>query len=441
MRLALLPIATMFLLVPACDDGDGGGPVLTADEKAYCDLYEAACERQVDCDVVVISQETTVDACADRYECADLLHAAQEAGGRINTDHVATCHEAVESASCQKLANTHLSGVAPECRTVLEGTGEENQACSGGLLNGGCRTGLICDLSEGICPGVCRSPEANACVGLDCPDGQYCDFGTCTPRSQPGESCWPTGDLPWELSCVDGYHCAGHDEGLPTCEPQFAAGAACDFGNLDACVAGYTCIDLICQPTRPIGEPCSTYTDCDFGLTCDFQLAQPVCALPGAEGESCFDFFGACAPGLYCVDGSCSRTMPAPPEPVEDPILAEGARCDGGGICRLGETCRCDDTSTCAAMHCVPGPALGDSCAPATITTEYGSFTAENPLDAYRCREGICDLFAGYLCVEPHAPDEACSFDTPTLTFECMTLVCSQRRCVGFDELVCSATP
>ncbi len=441
---ACLLFMTMTFVAACGDDDDAphpsadAGPVLPADQQAYCDLLHTACARQLECGAVVVSQATDLDACADVATCAAVLDAAEAAGGHIRVDNVATCRTAVEAASCQSLANTKMAEAAPACAAVLEGPGALGDECHGGLLNGGCQAGLVCDQADGSCPSTCQPAEAIACVGLDCPDGQFCNFGECKPRAAAGAPCeLGSLDEPWDRPCVDGYRCVLADSGATSCEPELAAGSECVYSNAWECVDGFACIDGTCAAARAAGEECSTYSECAPGLMCDYTATPAVCATPAAAGQPCSDGVGACAAGLACEGGICAEPTPEPPPP-QRPLLAPGASCGEGGICPLGQSCRCDDAVTCSAMHCAAGPALGESCAPVMITTPQGSFTAEDAFNPYACREGLCDLWGGYRCVEPHAPGDECSYAAPTLTLECVTLVCRDHACVGFADLFCA---
>jgi hypothetical protein len=351
---------------------------------------------------------------------------------------VATCRAAVESASCESLANTQLTGADEACANMIEGEGAQDEPCRGGLLNGGCRAGLACDLSDGTCPGTCQPEDSLMCVGLDCAEGEYCYTGECKPRAAAGAPCDLSSlEEPWERTCVDGHRCVLDGGGATTCVPSLAAGAPCDSLNPWECVDGNACIDGMCQAWRQIGAECATFSECAPPLTCDYGATPPVCAMPGGVGQACGGGVAACGPGLECVSGTCQGRTPDPlPDP--EPLLPSGASCSGGGLCPLGETCRCDDAVTCPDMHCVPGPALGESCAPVMITDENGTFTVEDGLDPHFCREGICDFLGDYRCVDPQPPGGPCPFVQDTLTMACVTLVCRSQQCLGFEDLVCT---
>lgn len=160
--------------------------------------------------------------------------------------------------------------------------------------------------------------------------------------------------------------------------------------------------------------------DCAEGLYCDFEQGGRCAARKGL-GEACDDSVGACLHPLTCVDGACDDEAPIV---TEVPLLAEGERCDEGGSCPLGSTCTCDDAN-CTDQHCAAAPGLGESCE-AQLKADYTPFA---------CSQGLCDVFAGNVCVLPAAAGEPCPVDG--FTFACVSLICVGGECASAGETLC----
>jgi hypothetical protein len=212
------------------------------------------------------------------------------------------------------------------------------------------------------------------------------------------------------------------------------------------CTAGNACIEGTCQPARPAGDPCTVYTDCERGLYCDFYATSAQCRAPRAAGEACAKVLAECEPGLDCESGVCTSRgdrSGGTGNPVMRPLRRAGEHCEDSGICPLGTTCRCDDLPACETMSCVSGPALGESCEPQEFRRETPDGTisgvAGDAFDAYRCSKGICDMLSSMRCVEPRGPGAPCSFAEPSVTFECISMICKDHRCMGYDERICQA--
>jgi hypothetical protein len=135
---------------------------------------------------------------------------------------------------------------------------------------------------------------------------------------------------------------------------------------------------------RQAGEPCTSSSECDSGLVCDFGQSPAVCATqssvadappgmadadptipdapPGApdadpcDGVDCSGMTDQCNTGV-CVDGAC----------MQDP-LPNTTPCSDGLFCTGTETCNagaCDvSTGNPCAGHNV-GPSCDDSCSEA----------------------------------------------------------------------------
>jgi hypothetical protein len=424
-RHALFPI--VFLLGSACD---GGGP---SPEEAFVRLSQTACARQIDCGVIVVSPDTTLDGCVATNDQAIATIAGTHL--QFDGDAIARCEAAVTSATCQTLANQRMIGLA-ECTRLIRGSLSQGAACMTSAAGDPCGDGLGCHPDDDGTPcGTCR-PQPDDCIEGGCPEGDYCDENhRCVPQHRLGESCQLFAiineEVLWERTCVHGTYCDfGPDPGAPAvCQPEPAPGATCSPDVVPyACTDGSSCVLGTCVPAVALGAVCDDFAECSPGLTC----AARTCVARLAQGEACSaTVYGACGPGLSCQLGSCAPIpKEAPPVDVSLPILEAGAPCDQApGICPLGTACLCEDRTTCPTLACVAGPKLGESC-------EAQGETAFNP---YACSEGYCDIlvFAEHTCVKPALAGAPCDYAEPTATFECVNLVCANHVCQGIDDSVC----
>lgn len=425
------------LLLLACTACRGDLNLDRDPATAYRQLMQLTCERQVECGVVVMNQLTSVEACAAENSASPLL--TSDTPLALDRDAIVACAAAVDSASCGTLANRHLVGLAA-CAKLSHGTLGEGEACTATVFGEPCAEGLLCTASVGSC-GTCL-PAPARCMEGTCPMGFYCDGDRhCVLQHALGEVCERLifTDL-WEQSCAKGTFCGNtgpEDRGPPHCLPQAASGEACVLASR-SCADGTSChFGGGCEPEKEVGVKCSWYGECAPGLAC-----AGTCVERHGEGGTCGKWLGECAPGLGCDAGTC---RPKPDEVVvgrdtqDAPVLKLGARCDEArGLCPLGTSCRCSDHTTCATMTCIPGPKLGESCAPFVIENGEGGETTEDLNDPYACSEGYCDFLNSRTCVAPVVAGEPCSYEDLTLTFECASLLCEHRVCRGLVDPTCN---
>jgi hypothetical protein len=88
---------------------------------------------------------------------------------------------------------------------------------------------------------------------------------------------------------------------------------------------------------------CEHSVECEASLYCE--AAQ--CTPRAAAGESCKSS-DACVHGLVCQAGQCSN----------DPLLRDGAACQGRNVCTTGSSCQ----SRASKRVCTPKKKAGDSC-------------------------------------------------------------------------------
>jgi hypothetical protein len=188
--------------------------------------------------------------------------------------------------------------------------------------------------------GECTAPADQCFDGTQCPSGDVCADGKCTPAcagdrdcpevylctedvglcNAPSQSCTITNDCGGpDLVCVDGG-CFPRAEGGACspgtvwvengCIPDQSALFVCNVdGTQDACAAGSICLHhscyISCAP--PNGNACAALPDFDQckAVTTPSGTHQ-VCGSNENLGSECDPTAGLdCAPGSICIDGFC----------------------------------------------------------------------------------------------------------------------------------------
>lgn len=419
--LRVLSSSILPLLLAACG-GTGGQDGAVA---AYREMVRTACERQVDCGYPILNQGKTLEECQSLQEAAagDVRPTLGDGDVVLDEETLRDCTAALAGGSCQDVAFQGVD-IDPACKTFWRGTLGEGEACRGGVASD-CEPGLVCVFEGQSCPGTCAAPEP-PCVEGSCAEGSYCDVNArCVPQAAAGEACGATvaGAL-HENPCVAGAHCVD-----AVCVARAGAGEACTGMYEQECLEEHTCqcaapdcsTGTVCAPAPGGGEPCNTSAGCAGGRYCNFDTG--TCDDRLGEGEVCPPSYGACAPGLACVEGACREPGSVPSS--APPLLEAGGDCTKGGICPLGETCLCVLPGCSGGeKQCKPGPGLGESCEEALLT-DYGPFA---------CREGVCDIFETYTCVLPAPAGEPC---TGTFTLACGSGICDGGACASLEETRC----
>lgn len=246
-------------------------------------------------------------------------------GSTVTPQNLVACASALNQAACGSDPN-----IIPAC-DVPRGTLADDTAC---VSNTQCKSGN------------CDKTTFDAC-------------GFCRPAIPIGESCLST------ISCVAGARCNG-TECVADKAPS-AIGGPCDAAKGEFCQNGLVCdpATKICKGRAAAGEPCSSSTQCQTGLTCN---SSGSCGAPDykAEGEVC----GApalCQPGLTCdyMTARCAKFAVIPPggDCGAPQTVCERGTCDtvtrkcplivaDGGDCGTSSS-MCDDYAACWDGKCV----------------------------------------------------------------------------------------
>lgn len=198
-------------------------------------------------------------------------------GDNCGTDDV--CHPGDCSASgCPSGYICKLAGGAVSC--VPDGTNGDGSSFSG------CNNDSECaSLGAGskCLDGSCVAPADQCSDATQCPNGEDCVAGACTPKCSGSEPC-PTG-----------YSC-DTSKGVCTGNPTPCG----DLGG--SCGAGLTCVDEHCVTPCGAGNSCPTGDVCvDNGCIPD-QRPQFVCDTNGELGTGAAN---KCATGSLCLHHNC----------------------------------------------------------------------------------------------------------------------------------------
>jgi hypothetical protein len=388
-------VAAVGLALGGCSDGDesggdvdvgvsfpdalpdtGGEVSERVDFVELCDGYARACCKLQIC--FNPEQDALAQGCVEavRERCDDGLF------GPVNThvtpgavtysaDAAGACLTPFLQASCDGLSAV-TGSPAIACGEVFVGTKKVGEGCDFDQM---CEGELFCKpASDGTCPGTCavRAAVGEPCNGLR----QLCaDGSTCTGFGDRDGSCVVSevardGACELGLQCPDGQFC---DTGVGRCLDFLTKGQACPgFG----CQAGLICIggesDKTCQDFPKLGEACE-FT-CAAGLECDLQ--DKVCiTAPTKAGDACIRSAFPCGrqSGLQCRNSD--RTCVG--------ALALGEAC--GGDTGLS---RCDfgwcDGDFQTVGECRPWRAFGDACE-----------AFDGSCGPFECFQGKCALRGG----------------------------------------------
>lgn len=234
--------------------------------------------------------------------------------------------------------------------------------------------------------------------------------GTLTPKRAVGDPCV------YISECAAGSYCKRTVPAVcpGTCTPYQSVGETCAPG-VSACAPGNYCIDGTCHVAPKPGDACTTDVECGpIGGT------NPLWCDAGGTGT--------CQTGV-AVGGTCGET--SPDAGVESTIYcAPPAWCDAlfvnqSGTCRAlgGAGGPCNDSGCQSGFHCVGYVSLGSN---ATLGTCVGpGANGDACTFSSDCAAGLgCPSGT---CVPPVAVNGACSVDT-----DCQSgLFCSDDVCLS----------
>ncbi|HEY2511237.1 MAG TPA: hypothetical protein VGI39_10285 [Polyangiaceae bacterium] len=216
-----------------------------------------------------------------------------------------------------------------------------------------CQTNADCASTPGaLClDGVCVAPPNQCFDGTQCPAGDKCVAGACTP------SCNPAVDA-GAGSCPTGYACTsvgdGGSDSVCTGNPT-----PCE-GNPSGCVNGTVCSQNHCVAPCGPGNSCPAGEVCVQGGCVENQIPTFTCDKDGVQD--------ACASGSICLHHSCYIAC--------DPDA-------GAGACKSADQfneCKAVTTSNGTWNVCGSSTNLGSDCSPTQACTSSAAV----------CIDGYC---------------------------------------------------
>jgi subtilisin-like proprotein convertase family protein len=386
------------------------------------------------------------------------------------------------------------SCVGPNARDCSDGDQCTSDACddvADGCVNANvpdgtvCSDGLFCTLGETCTLGVCGGGS-----GRDCTDGNPCTIDSCNDTTSTcdhvneadgsvcddGRFCTlndvcATGVCTGTLNpCDDSNGCTldSCDDATSQCVNDQTAmdGAGCDDGEF--CTVADTCAAGICggSPNLCDDSNACTADSCDeAGDVCDHA--------PVADGTVCDDSL-YCSVGDVCNAGTCSGSArdcgdanvctadscnEVADECANIPV-ADGAACDDGAFCNVGENCvggicgggqarNCSDGNECTTDSCdeVGGTCLNNNVADGTACDDSAFCTVGEVCttgvcggggptdcdDGNVCTNDVCDE-TNDVCDHPAEADGLICDDGEYCT---ISDSCSAGACVGGGSRVC----
>ncbi len=405
--------------------------------------------------------------CSDGNQCTSDI--CDEAGNICDNQPIADGSVCDDGQYCsngdQCLAGACQPGPARNCsdgnQCTVDSCNETTNACDNdpsaadGIL---CNDDLFCNIGERCLGGACQGgtpypcsdgnqctadscDEANdACLndaagmnGAACDDGNYCTIGD----SCNGGFCNPSSSR----NCADADPCTADscNEATNACDHSAVAnGTPCDDGVY--CSVGSTCSAGACGGGVPNtcddGNDCTTDSCNEAGLTCDHtQLANgtpcddglycnvnSTCSAGACGGGAP----NACDDGQQCTFDSCNE---ASNSCSHDTVPMNGAPCDDGNFCLVGETCNagscsggsvlsCDDGNTCTSDWCDEGGNIchnddrsdGAAC-------DDGQFCSAGD----NCLGGVCQPGAAQACADGNpCTNDSCDEGNDLCAYGCV---------------------
>lgn len=329
-------------------------------EDAPRAISNAVCEAVFRCvplqEMVFESAESCATLFEERFVAASfglIEDAVEEDRVRYDQEKAQQCLDDLATAECTDI---DLRSVG-SCADVFVGTVQRGETCT---LDEECEGESFCLFGD-ACPGTCSEllSAGETCVDDgNCESGLVCSEATsrCVRPSSEGDACEQG-----EPQCASPYICLGADE--ETGEPGTCLsttnllvreeGEACSFigGEPVLCQEGLACriedinltdgIVSTCHEIATEGDACGVALPpmCPSGYYCagiDLEGAQfsGSCEPSPKQGDACSDdIFSPCAPGLLCLDGTCTASK------------------ENGESCTLGVECLSEN---CVDGGCAP---------------------------------------------------------------------------------------
>jgi hypothetical protein len=200
--------------------------------------------------------------------------------------------------------------------------------------------------SAGTGNGATYNPDAAAaCLAVLHGQVQKCNvdtsiFGFPDPAKTSGPcTVFMTGETAAGQACTQDAECAQPSGQLVTCKNGTCQGQR-EVGTGEPCPAGAICADLandVCSPdSMTCGAPVGAGGHCDLPGDCGDEdcCVSGVCRHRAGQGEPCggecksSPVFGGCAPGLACINGTCTTAIRSG-QSCDSTLLP----CEGGGTC------------------------------------------------------------------------------------------------------------
>jgi len=328
-------------VVAACGEDVGSGPNIPI-------LMTTAALKDAQCEHLVRCGEFPDKATCARYALVSNIEleptpqiVAAVLAGKLyyNGASFAACVAAIASATCDR-TDQDSRDVPAACNQVFHGTVTGGGGCAfdAECISAACD--LACDLASTCCTGTC--------IGSTPPP--------LTPLAQIGASCATKG-------CVDGSFCSTIDQlctALRTANMPCSSASQCAYG-----LSCYGSMMLTCQPLPALGEPCPNGQCRDEGQHCKLPATggTAVCTADGLVGTAC-GFSSDCSPYYRCDTTMTCAQLPA-----------IGESCVNTGVCADSETVFCDNaTQRCTAKlsagaTCTSSQqCASNSCSPTTST-------------------------------------------------------------------------
>jgi hypothetical protein len=234
--------------------------------------------------------------------CIAVAKTGDPCGGEVQCDYNAYCDS---SNRCVAFTSSGGLGVGAVC---------DNQGRS-------CRAGLGCvapspGATEGTCaelpgPGASCKPSVGFAFPL-CATGAFCKpagdggTGTCTAALPNGQPCGDPSPYPGDV-CREGVCVPPSGGGTPTCSPYSEPNESCTPPRQCNAKTAY-CVDNVCRALPKIGESCAA-APCGEG-SCTVEESGARCYAkpnPGGVGDPCNPPFVTCRTYLECNSGTCRR--------------------------------------------------------------------------------------------------------------------------------------